>query len=48
MLVLKGVPASPGIAIGPAILLPGEQMTVSRQYIAPAEASAELRQSCGE
>lgn len=43
MLVLKGVPASPGIAIGPAVLLPGEQMTVSRQYIAPAEASAELQ-----
>ena len=43
MLVLKGVPASPGIAIGPAVLLPGEKMTVSRQYIAPAEASAELQ-----
>lgn len=43
MLVLKGVAASPGIAIGPAILLPGETFTVSRQYIAASEASAELQ-----
>ena len=34
MLVLKGVPASPGIAIGPAILVPGENLTVSKHYIA--------------
>ena len=33
MLVLKGLPASPGIAIGPAVLLPGEVFSVSRQYI---------------
>ena len=33
MLVLKGLPASPGVAIGPAVLLPGESFAVSRQYI---------------
>lgn len=43
MLVLKGVPASPGIAIGPAILLPGEQIIVPVQHINAAEASAELQ-----
>lgn len=42
MLVLKGVPASPGIAIGTAVLLPGEKMTVSREYITEQEVSAEL------
>lgn len=43
MLVLKGVPASPGVAIGPAVLLPGESFAVSRQYIEPAELSAEIQ-----
>ena len=42
MLVLKGLPASPGIAIGPAVLLPGEEVSVSRQYIREEEAPAEL------
>ena len=42
MLVLKGLPASPGIAIGLAVLLPGEEFSVSRQYIREEEAKDEL------
>lgn len=42
MLVLKGLPASPGIAIGPAVLLPGEVFSVSRQYISKQEVKSEL------
>ncbi len=42
MLVLKGLPASPGIAIGPAVLLPGEVVSVSRQYIGENEVNSEL------
>lgn len=42
MLVLKGLPASPGIAIGPAVLLPAESVSVSRQYITPQEVDSEL------
>ena len=42
MLVLKGLPASPGIAIGPAVLLPGEEVSVSRQYIRENEVKTEL------
>ncbi len=42
MLVLKGLPASPGIAIGPAVLLPGEVISVSRQYIPENEINGEL------
>ena len=37
MLVLKGVAASPGVAIGPAVLLPGESFAVTRQYIEPGD-----------
>ena len=43
MLVLKGIPASPGIAIGKAVLLPGQTFTVSKHYIALAEVDGELR-----
>ena len=43
MLVLKGVAASPGVAIGPAVLLPGESFAVTRQYIEPGEVKAELQ-----
>lgn len=43
MLVLKGVAASPGVAIGPAVLLPGESFAVTRQYIEPSEVKAELQ-----
>ncbi|MCQ2410171.1 MAG: phosphoenolpyruvate--protein phosphotransferase [Elusimicrobiaceae bacterium] len=43
MLVLKGIAASPGVAIGPAILLPGENFALSRQYIAENEVAAEVK-----
>ena len=43
MLVLKGIAASPGVAIGPAILLPGENFALSRQYIAQNEIPAEAQ-----
>lgn len=43
MLVLKGIPASPGIAIGKAVLLPGETFTVSKHYIALEAVGTELR-----
>ena len=42
MLVLKGVPASPGVAIGRAVLLPGETLTVSKHYIALEAVPQEL------
>ncbi len=41
MLVLKGISASPGVAIGPAVLLPEEHFALSRQYIADNEIAAE-------
>ena len=43
MLVLKGVAASPGVAIGPAMLLPNESFAVFRQYVEPAETKHEIR-----
>ena len=43
MLVLKGIAASPGISIGPAVLLPGENFALSRQYIADNEIPAEVK-----
>ena len=43
MLVLKGVAASPGVSIGPAVLLPGESFAVTRQYVEPGEVKAELQ-----
>lgn len=42
MLVLKGVAASPGVAIGPAVLLPGESFAVSRQYVEESEVKNEV------
>ncbi len=33
MLVLKGIPASPGVAIGTAVLLPGQNLSASKHYI---------------
>ena len=42
MLVLKGVGASPGVAIGPAVILPGDSFAVTRQYVDPSEVKAEL------
>lgn len=43
MLVLKGAAASPGVAIGPAVLLPGDNFAVTRQYIEPGEVKSELQ-----
>ena len=43
MLVLKGIAASPGIAIGPAVLMPVESFAVSRQYIRQEEVPAEIQ-----
>lgn len=43
MLVLKGIPASPGVAIGPAVLLPGEELTVSKHYILLEDVDGELQ-----
>ena len=42
MLVLKGIAASPGVAIGPAVLLPAESFALSRQYVAANEIPAEV------
>lgn len=42
MLVLKGIPASPGVAIGPAVLLPGEDLTLAKHYIALETVPTEL------
>ena len=42
MLVLKGVPASPGISIGKAVLLPSENISFAREYIDTAELAGEL------
>lgn len=42
MLVLKGVAASPGVAIGPATILPGDNFAVSKQYIEPTEIKNEV------
>ena len=43
MLVLKGIAASPGVAIGPAVLLPGENVALSRQYIQKNEITSETQ-----
>lgn len=43
MLVLKGIAASPGVAIGPAVLLPGESFALSRQYVDENEIPAETQ-----
>lgn len=43
MLVLKGIPASPGIAIGKAVVLAGEEFSAVRQFIAKEQVPEELR-----
>ncbi len=43
MLVLKGIAASPGVSIGPAVLLPGENFALSRQYIEANEIPTETQ-----
>lgn len=42
MFVIKGVGASPGVSIGPAVILPGDSFAVARQYVEPGEAKNEL------
>lgn len=43
MLVLKGIPASPGVAIGRAVLIPGENLTTAKHYITSGVVDAELQ-----
>ena len=42
MFVIKGVAASPGVAIGPAVLLPTADFAVSNQYVQPTEVKQEI------
>lgn len=42
MFVITGIAASPGIAIGPAVLLPTADFAVSNQYIDVTEVKAEI------
>ena len=42
MLVLKGIPASPGVAIGTAVLLPGQSLSTSKHYIRLEDVPAQL------
>ncbi|MBR3631560.1 MAG: phosphoenolpyruvate--protein phosphotransferase [Elusimicrobiaceae bacterium] len=41
MFVMKGIAASPGIAIGPAVLLPTADFAVSDQYVEASQVKAE-------
>ncbi len=45
-LVLHGIPASPGIAIGPAYLVHPEQREVAKRLIEPEKIEAELTRLC--
>ena len=42
MFVIKGVSASPGVAIGPAVLLPAADFVVTNQQVAPTEVKQEI------
>lgn len=42
MFVIKGLAASPGVAIGPAVLLPTADFAVSQQYVDPSQTKAEV------
>ncbi len=42
MFVIKGVPASPGVAIGPAVLLPTADFAVANQHIEATEVKSEI------
>ncbi len=42
MFVIKGVAASPGVAIGPALLLPTAEFAVSYQYVEATEVKREV------
>lgn len=43
MFVIKGIAASPGVAIGPAVILPGDSFAVSPQYVEPSEVKNEIQ-----
>ncbi|MBI4056944.1 MAG: phosphoenolpyruvate--protein phosphotransferase [Elusimicrobia bacterium] len=43
MIIIKGVPASPGIAIGRAYVLEDEEIVVSRQEISPERVRSEVK-----
>lgn len=42
MFVIKGIAASPGVTIGPAVLLPTADFAVANQYVDAAEVKAEI------
>ncbi len=42
MFVMKGISASPGIAIGPAVLLPTADFAISHQYVENSQVKAEI------
>ena len=41
-LTLKGIPASPGVAIGRAFLLDSEEVAIAKQAVAPAAVPQEI------
>ncbi len=42
MFVIKGLPASPGVAIGPAVLMPTADFAVANQHVEATEVKAEI------
>jgi phosphoenolpyruvate-protein phosphotransferase (PTS system enzyme I) len=42
MITLRGIPVSPGVAIGPALVLDAEGIRVPQRRVAPAEVAAEV------
>ena len=47
MFVIKGVPASPGVAIGPALLLPSADFAITNQYVDATQIKHEILQFTG-
>ena len=43
MITIKGIAASPGIAIGPAYIITADTATFEKKKIPPSEAGAEVR-----
>src|SRR3954471_23151420 len=42
MITLRGIPVSPGVAIGPALVLDAEGIRVPQRRVAPAEVAGEV------
>ena len=42
MFVMKGVSASPGVAIGPALLLPSADFAIANQYVEATQVKQEI------